>query len=93
MGFRFQKRIKLLPGITLNVSKSGLSTSVGPRGARVTMGHGKTRVTTGLPGTGISHTSITTNQPQASAGSSGLPTWQIVLVCILLAIIAAKLLL
>lgn len=93
MGFRFQKRIKLLPGITLNVSKSGLSTSVGPRGARVTMGHGKTRVTTGLPGTGISHTSVTTNQPQSSSDSAGLPTWQIVLLCILVAIIAAKLLL
>lgn len=93
MGFRFQKRIKILPGITLNVSKSGLSTSVGPRGARVTMGHGKTRVTTGLPGTGISHTSISTNEPQASSDSAGLPTWQIVLLCILVAIIAVKVLL
>jgi len=56
MGFRFQKRIKLLPGVGINLSKSGVSTSFGPRGAKVTIGHGKKRTTVGLPGTGISHT-------------------------------------
>ena len=72
MGFRFQKRIKLFPGITVNVSKSGLSTSVGTRGARVTLGHGKKRTTVGLPGTGLSHTSVTSNtdRPAQSTGSS-----------------------
>lgn len=56
MGFRFTKRIKVLPGITLNVSKSGLSTTIGPRGAKVTVG-GKRgpRATFGIPGTGLSH--------------------------------------
>jgi len=29
MGFRFRKSIKLLPGIRINLSKSGVSTSVG----------------------------------------------------------------
>lgn len=28
MGFRFRKNIKLLPGVSINVSKSGISTSV-----------------------------------------------------------------
>jgi hypothetical protein len=28
MGFRFRKRIKLLPGVSINLSKSGISTSV-----------------------------------------------------------------
>lgn len=59
MGFRFQKRIKVLPGITVNLSKSGVSTSIGTRGARVTLGHGKRRTTLGIPGTGISHTEVT----------------------------------
>lgn len=56
MGFRFTKRIKVLPGITLNISKSGLSTTIGPRGAKVTVG-GKRgpRATLGIPGTGLSH--------------------------------------
>lgn len=53
---RFQKRIKILPGISINLSKSGISTSIGPRGAKVTLGHGQQRTTVGLPGSGLSHT-------------------------------------
>ena len=69
MAFRFQKRIKVLPGITLNLSRKGVSTSFGVTGARVTLGHGKTRTTVGLPGTGLSHTSI-------SGGRASYPTNQ-----------------
>lgn len=53
---RFQKRIKILPGISINLSKSGISTSIGPRGAKVTLGHGQQRTTVGIPGSGLSHT-------------------------------------
>lgn len=59
MGFRFQKRIKIFPGITLNISKSGVSVSGGVRGARVTVGKKGVRRTFGIPGTGVSHTSHT----------------------------------
>lgn len=62
MGFRFQKRIKILPGVSINLSKSGVSTSVGVPGARMTFGNGKTRTTVGLPGTGISHTTIASDK-------------------------------
>ena len=58
MGFRLSKRFKLFPGVTINVSKSGVSTSVGTRGARMTFGHGKTRTTVGVPGTGIAYTEV-----------------------------------
>lgn len=58
MGFRFRRSIRLLPGVTLNIGKRGVSTSFGIRGARITRGHGKTRVTLGVPGTGLSHTSV-----------------------------------
>jgi hypothetical protein len=58
MGFRFQRRLKILPGISLNISKSGISTSIGTRGAKVTLGHGKVRTTVGIPGTGISYTDV-----------------------------------
>lgn len=58
MGFRFQKRIKILPGLRINLSKSGVSTSLGVPGAQITKGHGKTRTTIGLPGTGISHSQV-----------------------------------
>ena len=55
MGFRFQKRIKILPGITLNLSKSGVSTSIGPRGAKLNIGKGGVKGTVGLLGTGLSY--------------------------------------
>lgn len=63
MGFIFRKRIKVLPGITLNLSKSGISTTLGPKGARMTVG-GKRgpRVTTSIPGTGLSYSKSLTAQ-------------------------------
>lgn len=63
MGFRFQRRIKLFPGVSINVSKAGLSASVGPKGAKVTAGHGRLRKTVGLPGTGLSHSSVSRSRP------------------------------
>jgi len=56
MGFRFFRRIKIAPGVTLNLSKSGLSASFGPRGAKFTIGPRGTRQTVGLPGTGLYYT-------------------------------------
>lgn len=70
MGFRFQKRIKIIPGITLNLSKKGFSTSFGVTGARATLGHGQTRTTLGLPGTGLSHTTVRKNAAKGSLESA-----------------------
>ena len=53
MGWRYRKRIKILPGIHINISKSGISTNVGIKGASVTFGSKGTYVNTGLPGTGL----------------------------------------
>ncbi len=66
MGFRFFRRIKVAPGLTLNLSKSGVSTSVGVRGARLTFG-GKRgpRATVGIPGTGLSYTETLKAHEQA----------------------------
>ncbi len=57
MAFRFRKSFKVLPGVRLNVSKSGVSTTIGPRGAKVNFAKDSTTATVGLPGTGLSHTS------------------------------------
>lgn len=54
MGFRYRKRIKIAPGLRLNLSKTGTSWSVGRRGATVNFGRGRRRTTVGLPGTGLS---------------------------------------
>ncbi|MBD0865777.1 MAG: DUF4236 domain-containing protein [Rhodobacteraceae bacterium] len=53
MAFRFFTRKTLFPGVTLNMSKSGPSISVGPRGFRHTIGPRGRRTTVGLPGTGL----------------------------------------
>jgi hypothetical protein len=82
MGFRFRRSIRLLPGIRVNLSKSGASASVGVRGAHVTVGHGKVRETVGLPGSGLSHTHLerthqahqdAQGETQAQPLPSGLP--------------------
>jgi len=56
MGFRFWRRIKIAPGVTLNLSKSGGSLSFGTRGAKYTVGPRGKRATVGLPGTGLFYT-------------------------------------
>lgn len=54
MAFRFRKSVRIAPGIRLNFSRSGVSTTLGGRGLSVNMGRRGTRVTAGLPGTGLS---------------------------------------
>jgi hypothetical protein len=52
---RFQRRIKLLPGLRLSLSKSGVGLSAGVRGLRAGMdARGRAYTNVGLPGTGIS---------------------------------------
>lgn len=56
MGFRFRRSLKLAPGVHLNIGKRGLSSlSVGPRGARMTMGKRGLSRSVGIPGTGVWH--------------------------------------
>lgn len=55
MGLRFQKRIRIFKGLTLNLSKSGTSWTVGGPGASVNLKDGKATGNVGIPGTGISY--------------------------------------
>jgi len=57
MGFRFQKRIGILPWLRLNLSKGGASASLGPRGADVNIGRNGITTNAGIPGTGLSYRS------------------------------------
>lgn len=52
MGFRFQRRIRIAPGVRLNLSRSGISTSVGGRGFTL---NSRGTATVGIPGTGLSY--------------------------------------
>ncbi len=55
MSFRFQRRLKLFPGVRLNFSRGGISTTIGVRGASVTLGGKGTYVNLGIPGSGFSY--------------------------------------
>lgn len=57
MGFRIRKSIKLMPGVRMTFSKSGVSYSVGGTGFRLTKtARGPVTRTVGIPGAGIWHT-------------------------------------
>jgi hypothetical protein len=58
MGWRFRKSIKILPGVRWNLGKKGSSVSVGRRGMSVNFSKRGTRTTVGIPGTGLSYTSL-----------------------------------
>lgn len=68
MGIYFRKRVKILPGVHLNINKTGTSWSIGPRGASVNVGKKGVYVNTGIPGTGIySRTKISGNKNSYSS--------------------------
>ena len=57
MGFRFRKKVKIAPGIDLNLSKKGPSSvSLGKKGATINVDKkGRIAQTIGIPGTGLSY--------------------------------------
>ncbi len=56
MSIRFFRRVRIAPGVSLNLSKTGASVSVGPPGTKLTVGGRGTRATVGVPGTGLYYT-------------------------------------
>lgn len=55
MGIRFTKRMKVAPGVRLNVGLGGVSVTAGRRGASVNVGKRGVRGTAGVPGSGLSY--------------------------------------
>ena len=55
MGWRFRQSFKLIPGVKLNLSKSGLSCSVGGAPFTFNVGNKGVMLTGSVPGTGISY--------------------------------------
>jgi hypothetical protein len=54
MVFRFQRRVRLAPGVRVNFGLRGMSLSLGPRGASMTLGSRGLYSNVGVPGTGLS---------------------------------------
>ena len=65
MAWFFRKRIRILPGVDINLSKSGVGLSVGPNGAKVSIGKRGTYLNTSIPGTGLY------NRTRLDASASG----------------------
>ncbi|EGQ96012.1 hypothetical protein B7943_16580 [Vibrio cholerae] len=70
MGFKFRKRIKIAPGLHVNVSKSGVSTSIGKPGATVNVGKKGVKTTVGIPGSGLSYSQNLTGSSNTKEVSS-----------------------
>lgn len=69
MSFRFRRTLGIIPGVRLNLSRSGPSVSLGRRGLHCTVGLRGTRTTVGFPGTGLSWTKY---RSYSSGGKSRL---------------------
>ncbi len=53
MAWKFRKRVKVFPGLTINLSRSGASYTIGGKGASINVGKKGTFLNTSIPGTGI----------------------------------------
>jgi hypothetical protein len=80
MAVRFNKRIKIAPGIKLNLSRSGVSTTIGGKGASVNIGKKGTHLNAGIPGTGLSTRTKIRDAREASAPPKKSSTALIVIV-------------
>ena len=99
MAFRFQKSIKILPGVRLNISKTGVSCTVGTRGASVTARDGNLTGNVGIPGTGLSYrkrlkfplskTETPNTEPASEAlkRSSHRPHWLLILIILAIGVL------
>ncbi|WP_421723909.1 DUF4236 domain-containing protein [Bauldia sp.] len=71
MAFRFRQSAKIMPGVRLNLSKSGVSVSLGGKGVRHNIGPKGSRTTVGIPGSGVSwsHHTPYADPPVAEPGA------------------------
>jgi len=71
MGYmRFHRSKQIFPGFRLNISKSGGSVSIGPKGARLNISPKGVRTTVGIPGSGLS---IINQKSWNAMGAAGKP--------------------
>ncbi len=88
MSLRFRKRIKIFPGVWFNLSKSGISTSIGGKGLTVNLKDGKTKTTVGIPGSGLSYSETSSGNPEKQATAKRpIPTWFWALIFVIIALV------
>src|SRR5690606_743133 len=73
MGFKFRRRIKIAPGVRVNVSRKGMtSVSLGKPGATANLNTKRVKTTVGIPGSGLSYeisSPISTGRENATSAS------------------------
>lgn len=77
MGLRFQKRLPLMKGLRLNLSKGGASFSIGKKGASINVGPNGIYGNAGVPGSGISYREKLSNR--SGRGLGGAIFWLLAL--------------
>lgn len=74
MGLRFRKSFKIIPGVRLNVGLRRASLSVGGRGLTYNVGPKGSRVTAGIPGSGLSYSTNVSLQNPVNLLANSMPT-------------------
>lgn len=70
MGIRFRRSIRIAPGVKVNLTKTGVGFTVGPRGAHYSVhSSGRRTKTIGLPGTGVYYQESSTGASNDRSGS------------------------
>lgn len=77
MAWNFRKRITLFPGLRLNLSGSGVSVSVGPRGANFNFSQRGVTGNLSIPGTGLYKREKIISSTRKKGTSAIVPTFPI----------------
>jgi len=85
MALRFRKSFKVAPGVRINLSKSGVSTSVGGRGFTTNLSKRGTRVTAGIPGSGLSMSKLYSAGKKGAVQTAPTPLWAHVVTWLIIA--------
>jgi len=76
MALRFRQSFKLFPGARVNLSKSGVSVSLGGPGATLNLSSRGVGMTVGVPGTGLSYSTRLSPSADAKTGKDAdVQTW------------------
>jgi hypothetical protein len=79
MGWNYRRSTKIMPGVRMNFSKTGVGFSFGPKGAKVSISpRGRITSNIGIPGTGLRYTQVSTpasrrRQAEAAAQQEYVP--------------------
>ncbi|MFU6937403.1 DUF4236 domain-containing protein [Pseudomonas aeruginosa] len=83
MAIRFRKSIKVAPGLRLNISKSGVSTSVGGKGLTANVSKRGVKTTASIPGTGLSASTSYPARKRDSREGAGLNATGWAILCLI----------